>query len=155
MCETHGGRAKQVLAAAAERRLDAEVRQTLARLDVADVADPLTELGRLAGQILAWRDAIAARVNQLDAIRYSAVGAGSEQIRGEVQLYERALDRCVQVLGIMAKLNIDSRLARISERQADILIAALTATFAEVGITGQTAVDARKVLARHLRAVPA
>lgn len=153
VCETHGGRAPQVRAAASERRLDAQVRATLAKLDVAEVADPLTELGRLAGQILAWRDTLAARVNELSSIRYSAAGAGTEQLRAEVAMYERALDRCMQVLGLMAKLNLDARLVAISEQQASLVVAAVDAGLAAAGVTGPAATQARQVVARHLRSV--
>lgn len=153
VCRAHGGRAPQVIAAAKERQLDAQVRQTLARLDVDEVADPLTELGRLAGQVLAWKNALAERVNDLIALRYTAAGAGTEQLRAEVALFERAMDRCVLVLGAMARLNIDSRLTAISEAQADMLIRAVNAGLAAAGVHGPAAADARKAIGRELRLV--
>lgn len=153
VCSAHGGRAPQVIAAAAERQLDAKVRTALARLDTDAVTDPLRELMHLAGQIVAWKDALAERVNQLTAIRYSATGAGTEQLRAEVVLWERALDRCMQVLGLIAKLDIDSRLASISERQADAVVRALDAGLAHAGVTGVVAAESRAVVAGHLRAV--
>lgn len=155
VCRAHGARAPQVLAAAAERRLEVEVRRTLARLDTDAVSDPLTELSMLAGQVVAWKNALAERVNELSALRYTATpGAGTEQLRAEVALWERALDRCATVLGLMAKLNLDARLAAISERQADMVVAALDATLASLGLSGPAALEARQVMARHLRAVP-
>lgn len=51
VCVTHGGRSPQVVMAAAERQLERRMRQTLARLEVDPVSDPLTELSRLAGQV--------------------------------------------------------------------------------------------------------
>lgn len=137
VCATHGGAAPQVRAAAAKRESEAEIRRALARLDVAVVEDPLTELGRLAGQVVAWKDALAERVNELTSIRYAASGAGTEQLRSEVALFERAMDRCAAVLGLIAKLDIDQRLARITEQQADVVV---------------RAVDARRVAAAQLRA---
>jgi len=119
------------------------------------VADPLTELGKLAGQVLAWRDALAAHVNELTSIRYSARGAGTEQLRAEVALFERALDRCAHVLVAMAKLDIDARLAAITEQQATAMLRALDATLTAIGISGSAAVEARSVMARHLRVVEA
>lgn len=53
------------------------------------VADLLAELSRLAGQVLAWGDQIAELVNGLGEIRYTATGAGTEQLRAEVALFER------------------------------------------------------------------
>lgn len=164
VCATHGGSAPQVKAAAAARVAEAEVRRGLARLDVAPVDDPFTELSKLAGQVVAWKDALAGKVNRLtgggcdrcggddvDRIRYEATGAGTEQLRAEVALFERALDRCASVLGLIAKLNIDERMARISERQADAVVRAVDAAIAAAGITGPAAVAARQVAARELR----
>jgi hypothetical protein len=70
----------------------------------------------MSGQVVAWKNAIAGLVNELPALRYSSA-EGSEQMRSEVALWERALDRCEKVLTAMARLNIDERLARVSEEQ--------------------------------------
>lgn len=153
VCRTHGAGAPQVRAAAAGRVLDATVRATLTRLDAPPVDDPLTELSKLAGQVLSWRDALAERVDALTSIRYKASGAGTEQLRAEVAVFERALDRCAAVLVAMAKLNIDERMARISERQADLVIGAVDAALAAAGLSGPAAAEARQVAARHLRSV--
>ena len=128
------------------------MRLSLARLDVDPVEDPFTELSKLAGQVVAFKDALAAKVNELQAIRYEAMGAGTEQLRAEVALYERAMDRCASVLGLIAKLDIDSRLARISDKQADAVIRAVDAALTKAGVTGPAAIDARKAAARELRA---
>lgn len=155
-------------AAAARRVAEAQVLRGLARLDVAPIDDPLTELSKLAGQVVAWKDALGEQVNRLSTgtcsgcggedpelaeLRYAASGAGTEQLRAEVALFERALDRCAQVLGLIAKLGIDDRMARISERQADAVVRAVEAALAHAGVTGQPAAEARQVAARSLRAV--
>jgi hypothetical protein len=63
------------------------------------------------------------------------------------------MDRTGHVLGMIAKLNIEDRMARVTERQADALVSALEAALAAAGITGTAAHDARQAAARHLRAV--
>lgn len=153
VCNAHGARAPRVAAAAAERRLDVKVRRALATLEVEPCEDPLTELSKLAGVVLSWKDAIAERVNELTSVRYSATGAGTEQLRAEVALFERALDRCASVLGLMARLDIDGRMARISERQAEAIVRALDAGLAAAGISGPAAQQARQAAARELRVV--
>ena len=157
VCRMHGGAAAQNLKKAkqrvAEAAVEEETRRALAVLDVAPVDNPLTALSEVAGQILAWKDRLSFRVNALNnEIRYSD-DKGGEQLRAEVALYERALDRSVTVLGTIARLNIDERLAAISEKQADVVITAIEAALAHAGITGDRAVEAKKVAARHLRAV--
>jgi hypothetical protein len=122
----------------ARRELDGEFRRALARLDVEPVDDRLRELAKLAGQVLAWRDELAARVNALTSLRYTAGESRTEQLRAEVALFERALDRCAALLGLMARLGIDTRLARISERQADAVVRAADAAIAAAGVTGPT-----------------
>lgn len=151
-CRMHGSAAPQVRAAAARRVLDQQAAAALARLDVDPVADPLTELSRLAGQVCAWRDALAAKVNALTDLRFEDA-KGAEQLRSEVALWERALDRCGSLLTAIARLGIDERLARISERQADAVIRALDAGLAAAGVTGDSATEARKAAARALRIV--
>lgn len=164
VCGSHGGRAPQVKSAAALRLAEEEARRGLALLDVDPVSDPFTALAELAGQVIAFKNQLAGQVNALTGepcgscggggrLRYEAAGAGTEQLRSEVSLFERALDRCASVLGLIAKLNIDERMARINERQAEAVIRAVDAALASAGVTGPAALSARQVAARELRAV--
>jgi hypothetical protein len=118
--------------AAENERLDTEARQVLARLDVPPVHDPLAELARTAGQVVAWKDQMGAKVNELTELRYSGQ-LGQEQLRSELLLWERSLDRCVTVLTAMAKLNIEERQMRLTERQAALVNEILRAALAEIG----------------------
>jgi hypothetical protein len=153
-CKFHGGNTRTQRAAAHAERADAEARRVLATLDVEPVADPLAALSRLAGQVVAWQEAISRIVNDLgDRIRYEGA-SGAEQLRAEIALYERAMDRTGQTLTAIARLDIDERLARVTERQAEHVIDAINAVLGHLGITGEEAVEARKVAARHLHAVP-
>ncbi|MEV5472749.1 hypothetical protein ACIRH0_04105 [Streptomyces sp. NPDC093675] len=156
VCRVHGGAAPQNLAAGerrvAEERLEEETRRALAILNVPPVENPLTALSELAGQVIAWKNALADRVNELHRIRYTD-DKNAEQLRSEVALYERAMDRCVNVLGTIGRLRIDERLAAISEQQATTVIGAIEAALAHAGVTGPAASAAKAVAARHLRAV--
>lgn len=129
-CRMHAGKR------AAAVRLQAEAADALARLDVPPVEDPLSELARVCGQVLAWKDAMAVKVSALTSLRYENE-AGGEQLRAEVALWERALDRCERFLTAMARLNIDERLARISEARAEVIIAVFTAALERAGIEGE------------------
>jgi hypothetical protein len=152
-CRLHGGNTRNQRAAARAEKADTEARRVLATLDVVPVEDPFAALSRLAGQVLAWQEALSGIVNQLgDRVRYEGA-SGSEQLRAEIALYERAMDRTGTILGMIAKLDIEDRMARVTERQADALISALEAGLAAIGVTGTEADDARQAAARHLRAV--
>ncbi|MFI1535569.1 hypothetical protein [Streptomyces anandii] len=154
VCRVHGGKAPQNLAAGerrvTEQRLEEETRRALAILNVPPVDNPLTALSELAGQVVAWKDALAERVNELQRIRFTD-DKGAEQLRSEVALYERAMDRCVNVLGTIGRLRIDERLAAINEQQATTVIGAIEAALTHAGVTGQAAAAAKAVAARHLR----
>ncbi|MFD9564355.1 hypothetical protein [Streptomyces sp. NPDC059994] len=155
VCGAHGGKAPQNRAAANRRKADAEVdaraRRLWARIDATPVDNPLLALQQVAGEVLAFKDACAGMVNQLQEIRYQ--GAAGEQLRAEIVLYERAMDRAGNFLAKLAQLNIDERLAAISERQAEAVIGAIEAALAYAGITGETRVKAKQVAARRLRIV--
>lgn len=151
VCNSHGGRARQVQAKAKERLLAAKAAEELARLDVDPIGDPLTLLADLLGQAVAFKDVLAVRVNELqDRLRF-VDDKGTEQLRSEVALWERALDRCERFAVNIARLNIDDRLAQISERQLDMVAGALQTVLAELGLSEELQLEAHRGLARHLR----
>lgn len=115
-CKLHGGASPQARRKQAERVLENQVKHAIEGMDIKPVENPLTALSQLAGEIIAWKDLMAAHVAKLrDDLRYA--GEHAEQIRGEVLLYERSMDRAVAVLAKIAQLKIDERLAAISEAQ--------------------------------------
>lgn len=145
-CKLHGGSTRAGTAAAMESTARAE----LARLGVTPVDDPLTELAKVTGEVVAWKNAMAAKVNELTTLRYGTV-EGGEQLRAEVALWERALDRCEKFLTAMARCNIDERLAKVTERQVEIIGDALALALGEMGMSAEQQREARQSVARHLR----
>ncbi len=123
-----------------------------AALDASPVTDPLAALAGLAGQVLAWRDEMASQVNALTSLRYEA--ENGEQRRAEVALWERAPDRAERVLVAMVRLNIDERQVAVTEAQADMIERAVSAALADAGLDLEAQDRARRVVGRHLRAVP-
>jgi len=171
VCVKHGGNSPQARSAAARRIVESELMTLAESLVGAPVDNPLTELAALAGRARAWMELLQIRVEKLietsegaddqqdrdsgstkkAGIRYQA-GAG-EQLRAEVALYERSMDRLGKFLADYGRLGIDERLAKITEMQAEKVIAAIDAALAHAGITGKVATEAKQVAARHLRAV--
>lgn len=151
VCYTHGGRAPQNLAAADRAKTEEKLRKTLGALVSTPVANPLAELQALAGEAKAWKQICHDHMADLEKMRYGT--EGGEAIRGEIILFERAIDRCAKILVDIVKLNIDERLVRVSEMQLDLVARALGAWMAEAGMTGEQQQEARRGVARHLRLV--
>lgn len=152
-CRLHGGSTRTQRKGADDAEIDERARAMLARMDVKPCDDPLRELQKLAGQVLAWKDAIGGMVNELDSIRYET--EYGEQLRAEVALFERAMDRCERVLVAMARLNLDERLVRISEAQGKLLTEVVLGAFADVGLSRELQDVLRPAIARRLRLVAA
>lgn len=152
VCDSHGGRAPQSRKAAEDELARRKITETVQILDAAPITDPLRALQQLAGEVVEWKDALAARVD-LHKLRYESA-ISTEQIRGEVQLLERAMDRCSTVLSTIAKLKIDERLAAIDEATAAMVIRAMEAGLASAGVAGPAAARAREVMRGHLSLVP-
>lgn len=152
VCRFHGGAAPQVRAKGMERVVEAEARKTFGRLadHARPVENPLDALATTAGEIVAWKDFCAQQIADLQELR-STDDKGTEQINALVALFERSLDRAVAALATISKLNIEDRLAKITEVQARAVVAALEAGFAAAGVTGQSAVDGRTAATRALR----
>lgn len=103
--------------------------------------------------MLAWKDEMGEMVNRLDEIRYEDEHGG-EQLRSEVALFEWAMDRCERVLVAMARLNIDERIVKITERQASVLNEVLIGALYDLGLDRHSE-EVRRVMARRLRLVAA
>lgn len=151
VCRAHGGGTPQVRRQAEKNLAEQAMYAKLKQLDIVPVDDPLTALKLLAGEVLAWKELLRDKINELEKFRYGT--DYGEAIRGEVLLFERALDRCVTVLGVIAKLNIDDRLVAIEEAKVAKIIDALDLTLDHLGLTVEQRLNGKKELARHLRAV--
>jgi hypothetical protein len=124
----------------------------LHKYDAEPVENPLTALQALAGRALRLEQVIGGIVNDLSSIRYGS-GEGGEQLRAEVAVLERAMDRCGKILVDIAKLNIEERLAKVTERQTELVAAALGVVLADMGLSPEKQREAQRAVGRHLRAV--
>ena len=120
------------------------------KLGFEPVENPFVALQWVAGETMAIKDVLRGEVERLESLRYQ--GAAGEQIRGELAAYQAALRDTVNVLSIMAKLEVDVHLARIEEAKAQILIEAVVGAMEDVGITGGLALRLREAVADRLDA---
>lgn len=138
VCATHGAAAPQVRAKAAERvalaEVEADAAKALAHTALAPLEDPLEALARLAAEAIAMKDALAGRVNALTSIRYTGV-SGVEQLRAEVQLYERALDRAAKFVDVLARHDWIGKKLQLEEAQTGQVVAAAAAGLDAAGLS--------------------
>ena len=158
VCRAHGGASKQAKSAAKRRQVEAKAAQEVAAAADAVLAyraeraleNPLDGLARLATEVTAFKDALAARVNALTAIRYEDMKS-AEQLRSEVALYERALDRTARLLETMVKLDFEKRMLALNEAQADLIAKAITGMLDEFELSPSQREKVPDVVPRHLR----
>ncbi len=146
------------MVAKAERRLAAHQAEEMVSEAVRirgplSYSEVLDELLRTAALAVAWRDVLEAKVVDLQAWRYAADGPGTEQLRSEVALFERAIDRTARVLDLVARLDIHQRKARLNEETGALIGHVLSRALDRAGITGEQRALVHTVLAEELRRV--
>lgn len=160
VCRVHGGAAPAVKAAA-ERRLALQQAEShvannvraRGRLNLRGVYEELLTTATMAVQ---WRDALQERVDSLTALRYvSAEGAGSEQIRAEVTLLERSLDRVAKMLEAIARLDLDTRVSTLDAQTGDLVALALARALDTAEVDGAQRDRVEAALAGELRRLAA
>lgn len=126
----------------------------LANYEVEAVGDYFEALDKLVSRVLRWERVCRDQVDKLERIRFTD-GKGGEQLRSEIAVYERAMDRAVGVLSQIIRLGIGERLAKVQERQVEAVVTALELVLTEMGLDQQQRQEAARGFARHLRAVSA
>lgn len=167
MCTDHGAnRGSHQSGLAAVRGIDAKAAERLTEilsehgeklLRPDPVSDPLSELLELAAEMKALKEIlrqVAAYLYSKDRIRYAHAKVG-EQLRMEILLYERAVERYAKILIDISKLKIEERLAGIRQQTADMLERALDAAIEEMQVGLDRRQPAKEAFRRHLRVVAA
>lgn len=152
VCRFHGGAAPAALVKAAQRRAEARALAILADLDhVEPCSDPVGDLLGIAGQSVKLCDLLRGVVAQLEEVSYrGGIGAGQEQLRGELAAYLSALQRAESVLSRVVGLGLEERRVRVSERQVEVLAAAVDAALRRLGLDAGQQASARLLLAEEI-----
>lgn len=152
-CKSHGGNIPGAAAKSERALADAKAREWFGEaIDAAPVEDPLKALKILAGECLAWKDTCSGFLRELDGVEYTSEVIGS-QVRAQVLVWERALDRCEHVLLTIARLKIDERLASIERDKADMVIRAVEAGLRAGQVPPERWPLARRQAAAQLRVI--
>ncbi|MHB8394934.1 MAG: HGGxSTG domain-containing protein [Candidatus Dormibacteria bacterium] len=151
VCRYHGGASPQARQKAHLRLVERQALAVIDREGIVPMTDALTALQQLSGEALRLKSYFGERLAALEQIRYE--GRSGEQLRSEVALFERALDRAQRFALDLAKLDIDERLARVSERQGEMLAACVERALGSCGLEDRA--DLRHAIAGELRLVGA
>ena len=116
------------------------------------IDNPLEELATLVSEVLLYKDFCAQQVAKLRGDhRYE--GRSGEQLRAEVALYERSLDRAGKLLIEWSRLNIDERLSRIEEAKAAMILEVIRRTLLSAELSDEQRLRAEETAIKELRAL--
>lgn len=155
----HGGKIPAVLAAA-DRRAEIQRYEEQVQRQVGDQG-PVLPLGpdevieqllKNVALVVRWRDVLEGRVRWLEGIRYTSA-IGTEQIRAEVVLWERALALANKTLMAAAELHLEERQVRLAQRQADLVIAATHRILGALALTPEQEALVPVVVPREFRRI--
>jgi hypothetical protein len=144
-----------VRAAAKARLAEQAARKAAAKFitDAGPMEDPLGELLRVAAQMTAFKDYLAAQVEALNAEdwRYQS-SQKLEQVNSLVTLLQSAMRDVARVIESMAKLDLEARRTRLQERDAGLVVEAVNSTFTRMGLSDDQRREATVIIVQELRA---
>ncbi len=146
----HGGSSPQAREKAKRRLIEADATAMLAHEGLKPLGDPIVELGKLATEVSAMKDALAARVNALPAPT-SVDAFGNENIRAEVKLYSEALDRTIKVLDLLGKHDLDARLVRVQEDTGRLFQYVIAGIVSDLALTPEQSALVPELMSSWLR----
>ncbi len=167
VCGTHGGKAPQVVAAEQRREVEQKARMVLARRHATGeerpVVDPIGELARVAGEVVAFKDLLREQVAGLNGVltywqeteygdpeTETAWTKAGEEVRAIVAAYERAQERAAKVLADMVKIDLVGRIAEINLEQGRAVAGAVRSGLAEVDLPREIREAVQAAIAGHL-----
>ena len=158
VCAMHGGKIPAVIAKARQRVAHEEAAayvrheaQARGPMTLGEVYEELLKTARLTVQ---WRDLLERVLADMKGDwRYTAFGAGTEQLRSEVALFERAMTRSAKVLELVARLDIDARATALSARQGELVASAVQRIIEGLDLTPAQLARVPQVVPAELRRI--
>lgn len=157
VCRVHGGKAPQVQRKARERVIEGKALAVAEKYaaGTVDLGNPLDALLKLTGEIVNFKDFMARRVEELRSEEWRYGGLGGEQLRAEVAVYERAMDRAGRFLVDVNRLNLEERRVRLAEREGELLAGVIRAILDRLDLTPPQRALVGTVVPEELRRVDA
>ena len=156
VCYRHGGAYPANKAKSAAFVAEREARRELSArgVDMGAVTNALVAFQHHVAKMIAWRDYCEEMVTALDPsdMRYKSQ-QDLEQLRAEVQMYQRALQDTSAGLAALARVQVDERLAAIREATLLMLLSALRDALTKAGLDTNTAAIVKAEFAKKVRVI--
>lgn len=138
VCNSHGGNAPQNVHAAGRREHQRLAREqaadSLAKVGVTPIGDPLDALAQIAAEAVALKDHFADLVAELEKSMAFTDRQGDQKLDARVALYERALDRSHRFLADWVRLGFEDRKVQLDEIRTARVVAFVRGVLADHGI---------------------
>lgn len=119
------------------------------------VTNPLEELQKLVTESIILKDTLAEHVNSLKGDLVGTSFEGAEYVRGQILLYERAMDRTGKFLDYALKHNLEDKKIQIQAKQAELVAAALFRVLTSLQLDNDQMDEAKQLLHHELTTITA
>ena len=150
VCSMHGGMNPAARRNAMERLAAERAAAFLSQQAYEPMEDPILHMQMLASEAWAAKEFFK---TQIEELRYK--GQTGEQLRSEVALWERAIDRCDKIISNNIRLGIAERMLRLREEQAVQIIGLIQRVMDQLDIPPAQKVIAGQLITAELRALEA
>lgn len=155
-CAMHGAKTPNALAAAETRRVMGEAEAWLLEhikdaRPMGSMREVYDELLAVAGTARVMRLVMEQRVSELSTTGYQ--GVTGEQVKADVVLLERALDRSAKVMDLIARLNVDERRVRLAETQGALVADVIRRILDRLSLSDEQVALVGTVVPEELRAL--
>lgn len=150
VCSIHGGMSPNARRNAQERLAAERAASFLSQQSYEPMEDPVLHMQMLAAEAWAAKEFFK---TQIEELRYK--GQTGEQLRSEVALWERAIDRCDKIISNNIKLGIQERMQRLREEQATVIVGLIQRVVDQLDIPPAQKVIAGQLITAELRALEA
>lgn len=158
-CDAHGGNTESAKAESARREEEAQIAKLLnVHGNVTPIVDPYSFLARIAGEMDLVRERLADRVERLPSLEDAGTDKYAAQLQVTFQAYEKFLSNCAKIATDMSRLDLDSRIAKltatIDSETASIVESALAGALSEAALPADEMERVLRVFGELLRNPP-
>jgi hypothetical protein len=135
-----------------EADLSAEIERRAKGPDVDYQTSALEKMDFILSEVLQWAADARERLNQIDSDDWRYTDRhGSEQVRTELAVYERAQDRAARLLERVSKMALGDKIISLGRAQMELVIELVQGTLEDVMAGPEEVQAAKKALYRRFQ----